>query len=206
MVNSRCPLVCRCGCRSSEVCGSDGKCYCPDGTLVFPLVNEHHRLVGHSHTCPPLAETVMAEFVNELLLFCLIHSPPNFQTSSMSPNAGDSRLSLVPTASSPALLVSVTFAVLVIVTAVAMFLLRTRIKKLLQRLRMASSTAAPDNSLPETYTFQSRSVLDSMIENNSYEVSELDELNGNKIALERIKLLDEIGQGNFGQVFKGMCV
>ena len=62
IITSSCPLVCRCGCRDSEICGEDGRCYCPDGSLVIPLVDVNGTLVGHNQTCPEStakADTVM---------------------------------------------------------------------------------------------------------------------------------------------------
>ncbi len=52
VLTSSCPLSCRCGCRESEQCGADGRCYCPDGSLVVPLVDADDRLAGRNQTCP----------------------------------------------------------------------------------------------------------------------------------------------------------
>lgn len=53
ITSSTCPIACFCGCREHEICGDDGRCYCPDGSLVLPIVDADTVLVGKNQTCPP---------------------------------------------------------------------------------------------------------------------------------------------------------
>ena len=59
-----------------EICGSDGRCYCPDGTLVVPLIDSDGTLIGHNQTCP-ISTTTARSIPNVIMfLFLAMTAPP----------------------------------------------------------------------------------------------------------------------------------
>eukprot|EP00095_Tigriopus_kingsejongensis_P008100 maker-scaffold590_size129399-snap-gene-0.33 protein:Tk08100 transcript:maker-scaffold590_size129399-snap-gene-0.33-mRNA-1 annotation:"tyrosine-protein kinase transmembrane receptor ror" len=180
-IHSVCPIPCACGCRSSEICGADGRCYCPDGTLVVPLVNASDHLIGHNQTCPRLVPTTL--------------QPPAFIAPTSSPST-----------SIPVILMAIAaFGSLVLVlTCTIVFFLRRKDQKQLKR----------QFNTPRRSHFATSGTIDSQIAlemtpNDLYESARLlssETLNllGSKaIQPERIQIKEQVGQGNFGTVYRG---
>lgn len=211
VITSRCPLACRCGCRPSEICGDDGRCYCPDGSLVVPLIDENDRLTDYNQTCPPGPANGKNRKADRRSHSTLFHDGPvlpplSRPTSSLLPPSSLSPPS--PASSSPAPSAALTASLVssVALLAVASSLLALFLLRLRRRRRKAKESHRENNNLPMRLASGRDSQL---VRNELYESAQLlstetlQLLGAKSIQPDRINLLWPIGQGNFGIVYKG---
>ncbi|TRY61610.1 hypothetical protein TCAL_03205, partial [Tigriopus californicus] len=180
-LSNKCPIPCSCGCRSSEICGLDGRCYCPDGTLVVPLVNGTDHLVGHNQTCPKIISTT--DQVPSVISSQEDQAAISIQTEILS-------------------IFAFGFLVLFLTSIIVYFLRRQDHR----RKRQFHSCHRNNQSL----MMDGSPMAMAMTSNELYESGRLLSpetlsLFGSKlIEQDRLQLQEQVGQGNFGTVHRGL--